>query len=233
MHGLAHRAAPSAHGDSGQRRARLLPRYPPPGPSHHRRHGVMRRSHVMPLAGYDVVLGTHWMATLGPSSRISQPRPWRSSRRTTTSTGAVWHHRLHHEYMTPCPPTPSLTSCSAPSLEIVPASDCAGCRGSTPSTPRTRPLSGTRCSMWYMVMTLPPSALMSQGRHGWLPLPRTWNLARPSWMMCATAWSRHRCPRSYTTTGSIDRSLIRWTIGHFFGSNSAPRPPYLGRPQGS
>ena len=22
---------------------------------------------VMPLAGYDVVLGTHWMATLGPN----------------------------------------------------------------------------------------------------------------------------------------------------------------------
>jgi hypothetical protein len=47
-------------------------------------------------------------------------------------------------------------------------------------------------------------------------------------LMYATAWSRHRRPRSSTTTGSIGRSLIRWAIGHFFDSGSAPRPPYPG-----
>jgi hypothetical protein len=42
-HEAAHRAASTAHGDSSQWRARGLPRCPPPGSSHHQRHGVPRR----------------------------------------------------------------------------------------------------------------------------------------------------------------------------------------------
>lgn len=73
LHGAAHRATPEAHNNVGKQRAHLLPRCPSPGPS------VLRQALViidgltfcvdlfmMPLAGYDVVLDTHCMATLGP-----------------------------------------------------------------------------------------------------------------------------------------------------------------------
>jgi hypothetical protein len=45
---------------------------------------------VMPLAGYDIVLGTQWMATLGLLSGTSTLGPWRSSGRDAMSAGVAW-----------------------------------------------------------------------------------------------------------------------------------------------
>jgi hypothetical protein len=79
----------------------------------------------------------------------------------------------------------------------------------------------------------PPSIRSYEPGETRVAAAKTWRLVRPSWLMYATAWSRHMRLRSSTMTGSIGRSLTRWVIGHFFDPGSAPRPPYIGRPRGS
>jgi hypothetical protein len=69
--------------------------------------------YVMPLAGYDVVLGTHWMATLGPIVWDLAARTMAFQQGATTYAGAAWHCHPRQGYMPSCPLTPSSTDCWA------------------------------------------------------------------------------------------------------------------------
>jgi hypothetical protein len=72
--------------------------------------------YIMPLAGYNVVLGPTGWRPWATSPRTWRQAPWLSSTRARISVGATLHRRSHRTFTRPHPTSsPSSTSCWPPS----------------------------------------------------------------------------------------------------------------------
>lgn len=218
---------------------------------------------VMPLAGYDLVLGTQWMVTLGPIVWNFQTRTMSFRRHgrevcwsdvaavrapllsATAATASLLDGVLavfDNVFAEPQGLPPKrvrdhsiVLKPGAPPVAVRPYRYPAAHKDELERQCATMIKQGIvrRSDSAFSSPVIRPSVPMSQGRRGWLQSPRTWRLVRPSWGTCVTAWSRHRRPRSSTMTGNIVTSSMWWAIGFSFDSDSAPCPPYPGRPRGS